>query len=215
MLQKLDTLRDVPFGSFASFAALDLLLVMTPGADWAFAIAAGLKGDGVIAAITGLAAGYLAQAALVAAGLGALLARNADALRIITVVGAAYLLSLGIAVIKRPRPIAATEQPVLSPIRSGLRGAAVSGLNPKGLLLFFAILPQFVVAKAAWPVPVQLAALGVFHVATCSIVYMSVALGAGRLLRSRPRAGLIVGQVSGVAMILVALALTLERALSG
>jgi threonine/homoserine/homoserine lactone efflux protein len=205
----------VPFGSFASFAALDLLLVMTPGADWAFAIAAGLKGDGMIAAITGLAAGYLAQAALVAGGLGALLARNTDALRIITVAGAVYLLSLGIAVIKRPGPIAAAAGPFPSPIRSGLRGAAVSGLNPKGLLLFFAILPQFVIAKAAWPVPAQLAALGLFHVAACSFVYMSVALGANRLLRSRPRAAVVVGRVSGAAMILVALALTLERVLSG
>lgn len=204
----------MPFGSFVSFAALDLLLVMTPGADWAFAIAAGLKGDGVAAAVIGLAAGYLAQAALVAAGLGALLARNTDALRIITIAGAVYLLSLGITAIKRPAPITAAEAPARSPIRSGLRGAAVSGLNPKGLLLFFAILPQFVVAKAAWPVPVQLAALGVFHVAACSVVYLLVALGAHRLLRSRPRAARIVGRISGAAMILVALALTLERVIS-
>jgi threonine/homoserine/homoserine lactone efflux protein len=81
-------------------------------------------------------------------------------------------------------------------------------------LLFFAILPQFVVAKAAWPVPVQLAALGVFHVATCSVVYLLVALGAHQLLRSRPRAARIVGRISGAAMILVALALTLERVIS-
>lgn len=160
----------MPLGSFASFAALDVLLVITPGADWAFAIAVGLKGDRVPAAIAGLAAGYLAQAVLVAAGLGALLARNADALRISTIAGAAYLLSVGIAVVKRPAPIAAARQPVLSPIRSGLRGAAVSGLNPKGLLLFFAILPQFAVANAAWPVSAQLAVLGVFHVIACSIV---------------------------------------------
>jgi threonine/homoserine/homoserine lactone efflux protein len=206
-------LPDVPLTAFASFAALDFLLVMTPGADWAFAIAAGLKGDGVIAAITGLAAGYLAQAALVAAGFGAVLARNADALHIITIAGAAYLLSLGITVIRRPAEIAGADQPTRSPLRHGLRGAAVSGLNPKGLLLFFAILPQFVVAKAAWPVPVQLAALGIFHVTACAIVYLSVALAANRLLTSRPAAARIVGRVSGATMILVALALTLERVL--
>jgi threonine/homoserine/homoserine lactone efflux protein len=205
----------MPFGSLASFAALDFLLVMTPGADWAFAIAAGLKGDGVVAPVAGLAAGYLAQAALVTAGLGGLLARNADALRIITIGGAVYLLSLGIAVIRRPAPITAAAKDAVSRIRGGLRGAAVSGLNPKGLLLFFAIVPQFVVAKAAWPVPVQLATLGLFHVAACSVVYLSVALGAGRLLRSKPGAAHIVGRVSGAAMILVALALTGERLISG
>lgn len=200
----------VPLAAFASFAVLDVLLVMTPGADWAFAIAAGLEGNGVIAAITGLAAGYTAQAALVAAGLGALLARSAGALQIITITGAAYLLALGIAVIRRPAPIA-SQQPIHSRLRNGLRGAAVSGLNPKGLLLFFAILPQFVVAKAAWPVAVQLAALGAFHVAACAAVYLSVALAANRLLASRPGAAQIVGRLSGATMILVAVALTLER----
>jgi threonine/homoserine/homoserine lactone efflux protein len=203
----------VPFAAFASFAVLDFVLFMTPGADWAFAIATGLKGDGVIAAIAGLAAGYVAQAALVAAGLGAVLARNAAALHIITIVGAAYLLSLGITVIRRPAQITSDAQPRRSPLRRGLRGAAVSGLNPKGLLLFFAILPQFVVAKAAWSVPAQLAALGAFHVTACAVVYLSVALGANRLLASRPAAARVVGQVSGATMIIVALALALERVL--
>jgi threonine/homoserine/homoserine lactone efflux protein len=207
----LGTLRMVPLRSFASFGALDLLLVMTPGADWAFAIAAGLRRDGVIAAIAGLAAGYLAQAALVAAGLGALLARNADALRIITIAGTAYLLGLGIAVLRHPAPVEAAHQPARSRLRGGLRGAAVSGLNPKGILLVFVVLPQFVVAKAAWPVRVQLAALGVFHAAACAVIYLSVALAAHRLLGSKPSAARIVGRVSGATMIVVALALTLER----
>jgi threonine/homoserine/homoserine lactone efflux protein len=201
----------MPLTAFASFAAVDFLLVMTPGADWAFAIAAGLKGDGLIAAISGLAAGYVAQAALVAAGLGAVLARSADALQIITIAGAAYLLSLGITVIRHPADITAGDQPNRSPLGHGLRGAAVSGLNPKGLLLFFAILPQFVVANAPWPVPVQLATLGAFHVTACAVVYLAVALTANRLLASRPAAARIVGRVSGAMMILVAFALALER----
>jgi threonine/homoserine/homoserine lactone efflux protein len=60
-------------------------------------------------------------------------------------------------------------------------------------------------------VPIQLAALGTFHVTVCALVYLSVALTANRLLTSRPAAGRVVGRVSGATMVLVAIALTLER----
>jgi threonine/homoserine/homoserine lactone efflux protein len=201
----------MPLHAFTSFALVDLLLVMTPGADWAFAIATGVKGDRVVPAISGLATGYLAQVALVAGGLGALLARSTGALGSFAVVGAAYLLWLGVGVLRRPAPLAAGDAPALSPLRSGIRGAATSGLNPKGLLLFFAVLPQFVVLGASWPAAMQLAALGLFHVAACAVVYTVVAVGAHHLLRTRPRAALIVGRASGAAMILVALALVAEQ----
>ena len=206
----------MPFGAFASFAALDFLLVMTPGADWAFAITAGVRRDGMIAAIAGLLFGYMVQAALVATGLGAVLARDNQVLGAITFVGAAYLLILGISVMRRQAPItAAPDCATRSSIRNGLRGAAVSGLNPKGLLLFFAVLPQFVVTSAAWPVSTQLAALGSFHIAACAIVYLTVAVTASRLLSSRPQAASLAGRISGATMILVALALILDRILGG
>ena len=79
-----------------AFATLDILLVITPGADWAFAIAAGLAGRNVHASVAGLAAGYLAPAALVTVGVGApLMARDPLALSVLTLVGAAYLVSVG------------------------------------------------------------------------------------------------------------------------
>ncbi len=155
------TFARMPWEAFISFALVDLLLVLTPGADWAYAIAVGVKGERVVPAISGLAAGYLVQVALVVVGLGAVLSRNADALGAISLIGAAHLLWLGIGVLRRPTPIAADEARAVSPLRSGLRGAAISGLNPKGLLVFFAILPQFVVVSGAWPVPMQLAVLGI------------------------------------------------------
>jgi len=93
-----------------------------------------------------------------------------------------------------------------------LRGAATSGLNPKGLLLFFAVLPQFVARTAPWPVTVQLAVLGAVHIVACGLVYFWVAMAARRLLRSRRRAARIIGYGSGIAMIAVAVALVIERA---
>lgn len=44
--------------TLAAFLAMDLLLVFTPGADWAFAITAGLRDRSVVPAVAGLVAGY-------------------------------------------------------------------------------------------------------------------------------------------------------------
>jgi threonine/homoserine/homoserine lactone efflux protein len=204
-----DSLRAVNFSALIAFVAVDLTLVLTPGADWAFAIAAGLRGRAV-ASVAGLAGGYAVQAALVTAGVGTVLARSASALDALTFAGAAYLLWLGLGVLRRPPGVTAGGAGV-----GWLRGATVSTLNPKGLLLFFAVLPQFVVARASWPATTQLAVLGSIHVAFCALVYLAVALGAARVLGSRPRAAVLVGRLSGITMILVAVALLAERALSG
>lgn len=96
-----------------------------------------------------------------------------------------------------------------------MQAALTSVPSSQGLLLFFAILPQFVVLSASWPVPAQLAALGLFHVIACALVYTGVAIAANRLLRSRPRAALIVGRVSGTAMVLIAIALVVEQVVHG
>ncbi len=205
-------LPQMPLGSFAAFAAVDILLVLTPGADWAFAIAAGLRGRRIVASVAGLASGYVVQAALVTVGIGALMARNAGAVSVLTLLGAGYLVWLGSGVARHPAPLAADEGGEGSSVRAGLRGAAVSGLNPKGLLLFFAVLPRFVTMHAAWSTATQLAALGAFHVLACACVYLSVALCARRLFRSRPRAAQIIARTSGITMILVGVGITVERA---
>ncbi|NEC82790.1 LysE family translocator, partial [Streptomyces sp. SID7958] len=55
-------------GTLLSFLALDLMLVCVPGADWAYAISAGLRGRSVAPAVGGLVAGYALHTALAAAG---------------------------------------------------------------------------------------------------------------------------------------------------
>ena len=63
----------------------------------------------------------------------------------------------------------------------------VSGLNPKALLLCLALLPQFTRSTAAWPVAVQIGALGAIQIVNCALVYSLVGVGAGLVLRRRPR----------------------------
>ena len=187
------------------------MLVMTPGADWAYAITAGVRGGKLLPAIAGLAGGYVVQAALVVVGVGALLAQSQSAMQVLTYLGAVYLLWLGVRVARDPAPFAPENTGAVS----AARGVATSGLNPKGVLLFFAVLPQFVARTAPWPVTVQLAVLGTVHIAACALVYFWVAMAARRLLESRPRAARIVGHASGFAMVAVAVALVIERAAAG
>jgi threonine/homoserine/homoserine lactone efflux protein len=139
-------------GTVAAFWAVSFLLVITPGADWAYAIAAGLRHRVVLPAVGGLLAGHLAATAVVAAGVGALVARSPLVLTLLTAVGAAYLVWLGIGMLAHPAaPQAHTEESAASWLRQAAKGAGISGLNPKVFLLFLALLPQFTDPDAALP----------------------------------------------------------------
>lgn len=194
--------------TLAAFWAVSILLVLTPGADWAHAIAAGVRGRAVVPAVAGLLSGHLLMILLVAAGVGALLAQVPVALHLLTVAGAVYLVWLGIGLLRNPPAPALDAAHAAAGWRHwAVKGACVSGLNPKVMLLFLALLPQFISAGAAWPMPVQIVALGLVHIVSCAAVYLAVGYGAGAVLRTRPRAARAVGRVSGAAMIIIAVML--------
>lgn len=86
----------------------------------------------------------------------------------------------------------------------------MSGLNPKVILLFLALLPQFVDTKAGWPVPAQIVGLGIVHVVNCGIVYLLVGNAARLVLRTRPQAAKVVGRISGAVMLCLAVGLGAE-----
>ena len=201
----------------AAFLAVDVLLVLTPGADWAYAIAAGLGGRTVLPAVAGLVTGYAGYTVLVVAGLAVLVARTPGLLTVLTALGAVYLLWLGYSVLARPGvPGDAGERgtgavAARSPWRVFARGTGVSGLNPKGLLLYLALLPQFAHPGPGWPVAAQIGLLGVLHMSDCAVVYSAVAVLARLLLRTRATAARALTRVSGVVMIAVGAALLIER----
>ncbi|MCE7011275.1 LysE family translocator [Kibdelosporangium philippinense] len=195
------------FGAVATFLVIDLLLVLTPGADWAFTIAAGIRDRSVVPAVTGLVIGYAGHVILVTAGLAALVAANLGLLKGLTAVGAAYLIWMGASVLVKPPAEVQLAAP--SPGRIALRGVGVSGLNPKGMLLTVALLPQFVRPDAPWPIALQTATLGVLHMVLCAVIYLMVGLLARTVLGARPRAAAIVSRVSGVAMVLIGASLLL------
>jgi threonine/homoserine/homoserine lactone efflux protein len=89
----------------------------------------------------------------------------------------------------------------------------VSGLNPKGLMIFVALLPQFTNPEGAWPVGAQMAVLGLAFVATCAAFYGALGGLARRVLLARPSAARAIGRVSGVGMIAAGALLVAHRIL--
>jgi threonine/homoserine/homoserine lactone efflux protein len=201
------------YSTFAAFWIVSILLIVTPGMDWAYVISAGMRGRVVVPAVTGLLFGHLTAILLVAAGVGALVASSPAALSVLTFAGAAYLLWIGIGQLRKPSgpPVAGEAEASHSGMRWALKGACVSGLNPKVLLLFLVLLPQFVNRTAAWTVPVQIVALGLLHVFSCGVVYLAIGFSARAVLRSRPAAARTISRVSGAAMVVIAVLLFAEH----
>ena len=159
-----------------AFWGVSMLFVITPGVDWAYAIASGLRHRaGVLPAVSGMLAGHLTATLIVAAGVAALLAASEVAMTILTAAGAAYLIWLGISALRHPAtPNLESQHAPPGQGRLFVKGIGISLLNPKVFLLFLALQPQFTNASAAWPVEVQMIALGVLHVINCAIVYFAV-----------------------------------------
>ncbi|MER7398082.1 LysE family transporter [Streptomyces sp. NPDC000151] len=201
--------------SIAAFWAVSALLVLVPGADWAYAITAGLRDRSVLPAVGGLLLGYVGLTLVVVAGLAAVVASNPAVLTALTVLGALYLMWLGVMTLVRPAAPASADVPAdAAPGARLLKGAGISGLNPKALLLFVALLPQFAAAHDSgngWPLAAQIAVLGLVHMANCGAVYTGVGVLARTVLRARPVVARAVTRVSGVAMLAIGALLLVER----
>ena len=198
--------------SIAAFWAIAFLLVIVPGPDWAFTVSAGLRGRSVLPAVGGIVLGYAAMTTVVAAGVGALVAGTPAFLSALTVAGGLYLMWQGTTTVARPSAPGATAA---APARTGLgtlaRGIGVSGLNPKGLLLFLALLPQFTNPRWSWPLAGQLGFLGLVFMFTCTVFYFCLGSFARKILHARPAAARAVTRFSGVAMIIIGALLLIDR----
>jgi threonine/homoserine/homoserine lactone efflux protein len=212
--------------SVVAFWAVALLLIVVPGADWAFVLSSGLRARSVVPAVGGLALGYAGIAVIVAAGVGVLLARSPAVLGWLTLVGGCYLIWHGArtftgsaapgppAAAPGP-PAAGSGPPATAPAGRSrkvlVRGVGVSALNPKGLLMFLALLPQFTNPRWAWPLAAQLGLLGAVFIVTCAAFYLGLGSAARKILRARPAAARAVTRCSGLGMIAVGAALLVEH----
>ena len=203
---------------FLAFVLVAAALACTPGVDWAYSIAAGLGRRSFLPAVAGLCSGYVLHTVLMVAGLAAVLAASPGLLGWLTVAGSAYLLWLGAATVRTWRgasfTVAADDVSTgRNQLRTFFQGMGTSGINPKGLLFFVALVPQFVSPEAPLPVPVQSGLLGLTFVLLAAVVYTAVALLSRRLLQARPGAARRVTLASGIIMLVLGAALLSEQLL--
>lgn len=129
-----------------AFLAASIIISVTPGPGAVVSMSVGLRyGYRVsLRSIAGLQVALMIQLAIVAAGLGAVLAASATAFLILKIVGAAYLVWLGIQKWRSAgEPVSATTAPI--EVRRLFRTALLVNLtNPKAIIFMAALVPQFI-----------------------------------------------------------------------
>ena len=201
---------------FLAFVLVAAALACTPGVDWAYSIAAGLRQRSFVPAVAGLCGGYVLHTVLLMAGLAAVLTGAPGVLGWITLAGAGYLMWLGISTLRSWRQASFTAgagNGGSTRLRTFLQGMGTSGINPKGLLFYVALVPQFVSAEAPLPVPVQSGLLGMTFVLLAGLVYTAVAILSRTLLQTRPGAARMVTLASGIIMVVLGVVLLGEQLL--
>ncbi|MFZ9775097.1 MAG: LysE family translocator [Candidatus Nanopelagicaceae bacterium] len=134
---------------FPEYLVAAILIILAPGPSVLFAIARAISWGraAAIATVAGNALGMFTLSVLVAFGLGPILQRSEIAFISVQVLGGLYLIYLGIEAIRHSRVQAADMinqgEVRPTPLRSVRDGFWVGALNPKGLVFFAAILPQF------------------------------------------------------------------------
>ncbi|WP_131110507.1 LysE family translocator [Sulfuricystis thermophila] len=165
----------------SAFLIASLLLAVTPGPGVLYIVARSL-GEGRragLASVAGVALGNFGNALAAAFGLATLFAISALAFTIVKYAGAAYLVYLGVQMLRRPVAAPGDVPPASLPdvFRDGF---VVALFNPKTTLFFAAFLPQFMDAEAE-PLTQSLM-LGALFVAIAAITDSLYALGAGALM---------------------------------
>jgi threonine/homoserine/homoserine lactone efflux protein len=202
----------VDVGVLPGFVAVILLFLLPPGPDMAYMLAAGLEGGRRFAlkAILGIGTGMSVHAAAVVIGVGNVAQSHPVLLDAVKVFGAAYLLWLAYATIRDARRMAGGPRGV-STGRAYLRGVLVSLTNPKMILFFLAVLPQFM--GEAQNAGLQLAMLGTVNVLSEVLLYGTIGVTAGafhsRFKNSR-RAGALLNYVAGTVYMVLAGVVTAE-----
>jgi threonine/homoserine/homoserine lactone efflux protein len=170
------------------FVLSGLLLNVTPGPDTLYIVGrSSTQGwrAGAVAAL-GIGTGAIVHICAAALGLSALLAASATAFTALKIIGAAYLVYVGISLIRSHNSTpssAATSRDRRTSIGSiFFQGFLTNVLNPKVALFFLAFLPQFVASDAV-PKPLAFLFLGVIFDFNGTIWNLLVAWSAARLTR--------------------------------
>lgn len=203
-----------PTDHLLEFLVASFIIILVPGPSVLFAVARAIAWGRGIALLTviGNAFGMLVLAALIAFGFGPLLERSPVLYMVVQWAGGAYLVHLGIDA-WRHRELHAermTDQGPVAPRRGRTlrEGFVVGILNPKAVVFFAAVFPQFV-DREAGHVSVQLMVLGAIFatIAVLSDGTWAVVAGTAReWLASNPKRLVAMRATGGIVMVCLGLA---------
>ena len=201
--------------SFLAFFLAALVLAITPGPGIAYVVArtvAGGRAEG-LASCVGTGIGGMLHVLAAALGLPLLVAESALAFGLLKYLGAAYLVYLGVRILRRKDATFVLPDVAAQGTARALReGILVEALNVKTALFFLAFLPQFV--APALPLAPQLVVLGSICVALNTLVDVAAVFAAQRLLATGPARAAwarLLTRISGVTMLGLGAFLALAR----
>ncbi len=199
------------------FVATGVLLNLTPGQDTLYILGRSIaQGRRIgVASALGISAGGVAHTLAAALGLSAVLATSASAFIALKVVGAVYLVYLGVrTLVTRTAAIGSTDIAGLVSMWTAFRqGMFTNMLNPKVALFFLALMPQFIDPDSPTKVGAFLV-LGLTFLTTGAVWCLALALGASRVrsfFADRPRALQGLSRVSGALFIFLGLRLAASK----
>jgi threonine/homoserine/homoserine lactone efflux protein len=193
-----------------AFGLVALVVIAIPGPSVVFTVARALTYGRSVALlnVVGNSLGLFAALVLVVLGLGEVVATSDLVYEVVKIGGALYLVYLGVQALRHRRGItvskeAREEGPPLRPLTAMRQGFLVGFTNPKGYVMFVALLPQFL-DRSRGHVSLQMLLLGsiAFMIGLCSdSVWALMASQLRRWFNASPKRGRALGTVGGMSMI--------------
>jgi len=202
--------------SWLLFIMASLVLICTPGQDMILVMSRSIAqgASAGVATAAGVSVGLVGHTLLATLGLGAILRASESLFLALKLVGAAYLVYLGVQLLRsRAQQLAVQAGAPRSLGRLFVDGALSNVSNPKIAVFYFAFLPQFVLPGAVHPT-LSVFVLGLVFAALTFLVKGPVGLGAGLLsawMRERPAVLAWVYRGSGAVLVGLGLRLAFER----
>jgi threonine/homoserine/homoserine lactone efflux protein len=199
--------------SLLLFLAAATALAVTPGPGIAYVAArtlAGGRAEGIASSI-GTALGGCFHILAGALGVSALVLASAEAFTLLKLIGAAYLIWIGVKTIREGHVAETGTVAALGTRRAFRDGVVIEMLNPKTAAFFLAFIPQFI--SPAGSVATQFVLLGLICVALNTAVDVVVALVAARTRSALAGRSTLVARIrQGAGGMMVALGVTLALA---
>lgn len=195
--------------NYTAFVLSSVVLNLTPGSDTIYILSRAIAGgrrQGIASAL-GISVGILIHTILVALGLSAVLANSPVVFTVMKILGAGYLVIMGLRTLLTRADLFSTREDVHSSMSRVFRqGVLTNALNPKVALFFLALLPQFVSSDHPYgAIPFLLLGMTFFVTSTLWCLVLAYCASWINQCLKKSKAKLMVTRLSGLIYVLLGL----------